>query len=582
MKRHLQIVGLGLLGLLGPLGPALTAQRTPDEALAALRDGNRRFAEERSTVPPLGEGLRRSLARSQSPFAIVVSCADSRVPPEHVFNVGLGDLFVVRVAGACLDPEALASVEYAAEHLGAQLCVVLTHESCGAIAASIAATRGQADQATSPALQSLLERLEPAVRKALARDLGGAELATAAEEEQAHLGATACLTRSPVLRHLASQGRFRAVAARYHLATGRVEWLPQRPQPAPADQAAHVPATDLPQGVPPHVALRLLQAGHRRFLSAAKPTADLGGRRRTDLTHGQRPLAIVVTCSDSRLSPEHLFDAGLGELFVVRVAGNVLNDDVLASVEYAALHTGASLCVVLGHSSCGAVTTAMEHFQLGAAGHLTDSMRHLMAALEPAVERARAAAAPGRNPIDLAIRANVQRFLGEARSRSAILRQLEQAGRFAMLPAVYDLASGDLEWLNDRAAGTAPAEPAHAAPAGETGQADRRGRQGGHDQAQTGNHGTAGDNGHAPSVTDPHGAPGHEPGAGSFDSEPEHAPHADPTAPAGGDGHRSHARASSGGKPGRGGWPVDPTMLLGGLGMLSLAATGWLLLRRSR
>ncbi|HLQ36825.1 MAG TPA: carbonic anhydrase, partial [Planctomycetota bacterium] len=184
----------------------LPAQRRAEEALPLLQAGNQRFVAGKSLLQPLGCGVRRSLARSDSPFAIVLCCADSRVPPEHVFNCGLGELYVVRVAGNSCDAESLASIEYAAQQLGVQLCVVLGHEGCGAIADGIEAARprpvGQAPPSTSPALATLLEHAEPAVRKALAAGLDGKELADRAEEEHAQDTAAECLRRSPPLAQL--------------------------------------------------------------------------------------------------------------------------------------------------------------------------------------------------------------------------------------------------------------------------------------------------------------------------------------------------------------------------------------------
>ena len=435
-----------------------TAQKSPDDALRALQEGNRRFAADRSIAQPLGEGVRRTLARGQSPFAIVLCCADSRVPPEHVFNAGLGELFVVRVAGHTADPETVASIEYAVEHLGASLCVVLGHEKCGAVAATVQQVDQPGHESEhSPAIQQLLEHIEPAVRKARARDLGGKLLHDVCEEEHAHATVLDVFRRSPLLRRYASVGKFRMVPARYHLQSGEVEWLPNRPLPTDPEKSptAH---EEPPNGLPPHVALRLLQAGHRRFLSDQKATADLSAPRREVLAHGQQPLAIVLTCADSRVAPEHVFDAGLGELFVIRIAGNTLNDDALASIEYAAGHLGASLLLVMGHSRCGAVQAAAQSPE----GHeMSPNLRSLLLRLEPSVQKARTEA-KGRDVVDLAVRGNALRTVLEARSRSALLRSLEHDGRFTMLSCVYDLASGDVEWLKD-AGETGVTNPAAAA-----------------------------------------------------------------------------------------------------------------------
>lgn len=429
----------------------LTAQRTPDEALRALRDGNLRFAGERSQPQPLGEGVRRTLARGQSPFAVIVCCADSQVPPEHLFNVGLGELYVVRTAGHAIDAEAIAGIEHAVADLDVPLCVVLGHEGCTAIGASIeqveAPTQPRAD---SNPVQQLLEQLEPAVRKARQRDLGGKALHDACEEEHAHTTVATCLRRSDVLRRFTSIGKLKIAAARYHQESGEVEWLPNRPLPVEPEAPTTIPHGAIPSGTPPHVALRLLQAGHRRFLGDGKPTADLSAARRGVLASGQTPSVIVLTCADSRVVPEHLFDAGLGELFVIRSPGNTLTENALASVEQAARTLGASLLVVLGHEQCDIVQAAAAEPE----NHeLSPNMRQLLQRIEPSVAKARGSS-KGHDLVAIAARLHATRVVAEARARSPILRELEASGRFAMLASVYDLASGDLVWLKDAAAAT--------------------------------------------------------------------------------------------------------------------------------
>jgi carbonic anhydrase len=541
------------------------AQRTPDEALRALRDGNERFAANRSLLQPLGEGVRRTLARGQSPFAVVLCCADSRVPPEHVFNCGLGELVVVRVAGHVADPETVASIEYAVEQLGAPLAVVLAHEHCGAVAAGAAQAHPDEPHAGhSAAMQQLLERIEPAVRKARERALGGKELLDACEEEHAHATVHDCLRRSALLRRHASAGRFRMVAARYDLDTGAVEWLPPRPEPLDAP-AVDVPLpADAAAGMPPHVALRLLQAGHRRFLGDGKPTADLTPARREQLVAaGQQPLAIVLACADSRTPPEHVFDAGLGELFVVRVAGATLNDAALASIEHAATQLGASLLVVMGHSHCDALAAAAARPETQ---QLSPNQRALLLRLEPAVAAARAHGR-GRDVVEHAARAHALRTVAEARSRSASLRRLEHEGRLTMLGCVYDVASGDLEWLKDtavpHATDAAPRAALHAAA-----------------------------NGAAHDVPAPYAAPAPQPApaveialpGGAHPPAPAHRPAHDPArAPASVHEHAEHAapavpHAAPAAGP-RAPWQ-DPIVLVGGFGVLSLLAAALLAIRR--
>mgnify|MGYP002777849252 CR=1 FL=1 len=449
-------IATALLLATGLFAGRLAAQRTPDEALRALQEGNRRFATERPQLQPLGEGVRRTLARGESPFAIVVCCSDSQVPPEHLFNTGLGELYVVRTAGHTIDAETIAGLEHAVADLNVPLCVVLGHEGCTAIAQSIAQVQAPTQQrADSDAVQQLLEQIEPSVRKARHRDLGGKLLQDASEEEHAHGTVAECLRRSAVLRRYAAVGKFKIVAARCHQQSGEVEFLPIRPLPAAPEGERLAPHGAVPTGTPPHVALRLLQAGHRRFLGDGKPTADLSQARRQALAQAQTPPVIVLTCADSRVVPEHLFDAGLGELVVVRSPGNTLTDNALASIEQAATTFGSSLLVVLGHEHCDVIATATR---VEGRTDLSPSMRHLLQRIEPSVAKARANGA-GRDLTSATAALHAERMVGEARSRSPILRELEQSGRFAMLASVYDLKSGDITWVKD----SAPRTPTAAA-----------------------------------------------------------------------------------------------------------------------
>ncbi|MBX3464302.1 MAG: hypothetical protein KF830_14115 [Planctomycetes bacterium] len=536
-----------------------TAQRTPDEALRALQDGNRRFVAERSLAQPLGEGVRRTLARGESPLAIVLCCTDSRVPPEHVFNTGLGELFVVRVAGHVCDVETLASLEHAVEHLNVPLCVVLGHEQCDVVGAAVARTGAHDHPGPDGGLAaSLLEPIEPAVRRALARGLGGKPLGDAAEEEHAQETVQHCLRRSDLLRRYATTGRFRMVAARYHLGSGEVEWLPPRPLP-PLASAERAPLpTSVPTGLPPHVALRMLQAGHRRFLGDGLPTGDLSQRRREALTHGQQPLAVVLACADSRTAPEHLFDAGLGELCVIRNAGNTLSDGALASIEQAA-RTGASLLVVMGHTRCSTVQAAAGN---PPTAETTPHLRALLARIEPSVAQARAIA-PGGDIAELAVRANVLRTAAEARSRSPLLRQLEAEGRFALLPVVYDVATGDLAWIKD----CAPTEEPAAAPAGEV-RNPRRQAGGAHERAP----GRAPKEPGTPAADHRHAAAGAEVAGPAAPVAP---PHGQPARPA-----RGEPAATTTAPTGGSAWWRDLRHVIGLAGIVSMTAAALLLLKR--
>jgi carbonic anhydrase len=207
--------------------PAAEAPQAPAEPAAApaeadpwraLLAGNQRFAAGMAQGPHRGLKRRALLSKAQHPAAMVLACADSRVAPELLFDQGLGDLFVVRVAGNVAGPFDRASLEYGAEHLHIPLLVVLGHQSCGAVKAALE-SNGQG-KGLSPDLQSLVEEIGPAVK---GKDLAHLDDGV---RENARLSAQRLLERSAVLREAVAAGHLRVVAARYGLEDGRVEALP--------------------------------------------------------------------------------------------------------------------------------------------------------------------------------------------------------------------------------------------------------------------------------------------------------------------------------------------------------------------
>lgn len=125
----------------------------------------------------------------------------------------------------------------------------------------------------------------------------------------------------------------------------------------------------------PREAVSRLQAGNKKYIASMQCIGDTSqGRREKTLSEGQRPFAVIVACSDSRVIPEAIFSAGIGDLFVIRIAGNVMDDHQLGSIEYAAEHLGCSLVVVLGHTRCGAVEAAMNHEPDGYIKFITDEI----------------------------------------------------------------------------------------------------------------------------------------------------------------------------------------------------------------
>lgn len=188
-------------------------------------------------------------------------------------------------------------------------------------------------------------------------------------------------------------------------------------------------------------ALRMLEEGNRRFVENRLVHPHQTPERRTEILGGQRPFACVLTCSDSRVVPELLFDCGLGDLFVVRVAGNVVDGAVFESLEFGAAHLHLPLIVVLGHTKCGAVTVAVSGDP--ASGRLA---RTIVDLLRPAVESARGQAG---DPVTNAVVANV-RMAGEKLRRSwPVLSGLQERGELRIVGAVYDIATGEVMWLDD-------------------------------------------------------------------------------------------------------------------------------------
>jgi carbonic anhydrase len=183
-----------------------------DTALAKLKEGNTRFAtSEVSQSKPIA-ARRTETATGQHPFAIIVGCADSRTPPELIFDQNLGDLFVIRTAGNLADDHALGSIEYAVEHLGARLIVVLGHTHCGAVTAAL-----ESDHAPGH-IQSLVRDIQPAVKAAKGKP--GDSLAVAITENARQVAAQ--IKTKAALGDLAKE--VRVVFAIYDLDTGKIEW----------------------------------------------------------------------------------------------------------------------------------------------------------------------------------------------------------------------------------------------------------------------------------------------------------------------------------------------------------------------
>lgn len=233
MVRNLAVT-LGLVGLVAGLAFASSHSEpgvTPDEALHKLLEGNKHFvANKMTSAAQCDPAARTALAKSQKPYAIILTCSDSRLPPEIIFDKGLGEIFVVRVAGNVADPVVLGSIEYAAEHLGSPLIMVMGHERCGAVTATVDA-KGKSTGSAN--IDAIVKTIEPNVQfaaKDCAACQGEAKCAETKKSDfvecvisaNARTVAATLAKKSTILKHLLEEKKIKIVAAKYDLDDGVV------------------------------------------------------------------------------------------------------------------------------------------------------------------------------------------------------------------------------------------------------------------------------------------------------------------------------------------------------------------------
>lgn len=199
------------------------------QALDRLKEGNKRFVKGLRSVDAISasSGKRRELAEEgQKPFAMILSCADSRVPAEMIFDCGLGDLFVVRVAGNIVAPSLIGSLEFAAANFGTTLCLVMGHSQCGAVAASVDAVTNKT-RPDSDNIQQIVLEIAPSVKRALEQSGPKTQEALVTEcTKQNVLHSVESLTaRSRVLSGMVNSGEFKIAGAVYNLRTGEVDFV---------------------------------------------------------------------------------------------------------------------------------------------------------------------------------------------------------------------------------------------------------------------------------------------------------------------------------------------------------------------
>lgn len=188
--------------------------------------------------------------------------------------------------------------------------------------------------------------------------------------------------------------------------------------------------------------LNKLLDGNKRFVSGDLAKKDLGDARRQELTKGQSPFATVLSCADSRVSPELIFDEGLGDIFIIRDAGNVVGPLTLGSIEYGVEHLHTPLLVILGHEQCGAVTAALD-----AKGGLEGNIGAILKKIMPAVKTARKAGKGREGTLNLAIQENVRNTYKNV-MKSKVVSELVHEGKLRIVGAEYYLGTGQVEMVD--------------------------------------------------------------------------------------------------------------------------------------
>lgn len=194
----------------------------------------------------------------------------------------------------------------------------------------------------------------------------------------------------------------------------------------------------------PDDVLRGLREGNKRFAAGNLTLRDHSKQIR-DAVNGQFPKAVILSCIDSRVPVEDVFDKGIGDLFVARVAGNIVNEDILGSMEFSCRVAGAKLVLVIGHEYCGAVKGAIDQVSLG---HLSGLLQKIQPAVHACSDYSGVRSAKNPEFVDMVIRKNVELTVQNIRSRSSILHGMEKAGEIKIVGAYYDMDNGEVTFFD--------------------------------------------------------------------------------------------------------------------------------------
>ncbi|WP_373489688.1 carbonic anhydrase [Parasphingorhabdus sp.] len=206
------------------------------------------------------------------------------------------------------------------------------------------------------------------------------------------------------------------------------------------------PANPAASELSPDHALKMLKQGNRDFLAGRTPATDPDGRRRLEIARSQSPFAVLVSCSDSRVPPELLFGRGLGELFIIRNAGNTIDTVAMGSLEYAVAELKVPLVVIMGHERCGAVAAAVSVVEQGTI--FPGSIGQMVEPIIPAVLQARRNKAE--DLLDASVRTNVQRTVTRLREHAEpMILERVQSGQLKIVGARYDLDDGSVDFFDE-------------------------------------------------------------------------------------------------------------------------------------
>lgn len=199
------------------------------------------------------------------------------------------------------------------------------------------------------------------------------------------------------------------------------------------------------QSLTPELALTFLKEGNKRFVENLKAHSNLL-EQVNETKAGQFPFAIILSCIDSRTSAELIFDQGLGDIFSARIAGNVLNDDIIGSMEFACKLAGSKLIVVLGHSHCGAITGACCGAELG---HLTDLLAKVKPSIKHVKETHKGIDIQSKEAVDLVAFHNVEYTIGHILDKSSVLKTMYENGEIGIAGAFYKVETGEVDFVSE-------------------------------------------------------------------------------------------------------------------------------------